>query len=69
MPVSGPRRFLFVLPDAGGNVPPTVAVARRLIRRGHQVRVLGHASLRACFEAVGCAFAPFRLAPAKPERW
>ncbi|MBA2438404.1 MAG: glycosyltransferase family 1 protein, partial [Acidimicrobiia bacterium] len=61
--MSGPRRFLFVLPDAGGNVPPTVAVARRLIRRGHQVRVLGHASLRACFEAVGCAFAPFRLAP------
>lgn len=57
------RRFLFVLPDAGGNVPPTVALARRLVRRGHDVRVLGHESLRSCFEAVGCAFASFRRAP------
>jgi MGT family glycosyltransferase len=61
--VSGSRRFLFVLPDAGGNVPPTLALARRLVGRGHKIRVLGHTCLRRRFEAAGCAFAPFRRAP------
>ena len=39
------RRFLFVTFDAGGNVTPTLALVRRLVRRGHEVRVLGNSAL------------------------
>lgn len=62
------RRFLFVLWEGGGNVAPQLAVARRLAARGHTVRVLGEACLRADVEACGCAFAPFAHAPSRPDR-
>lgn len=35
---------LFVTWDGGGNVPPAVALAHELVRRGHSVRLLGHPS-------------------------
>jgi len=38
-------RFLFALWQGGGTVLPQVALAKRLARRGHDVRVLGPASL------------------------
>ena len=37
-------RFLFVTWDGGGNVPPATALAHELVRRGHDVRFVGHAS-------------------------
>lgn len=68
LPTAEPRRFLFVMWEGGGNVAPQIAVAGKLVRRGHRVRVLGEACLREDVEASGCAFVPFRHAPSRPDR-
>jgi hypothetical protein len=34
------KHFLFVMFEGGGNVPPQLGIARRLVGRGHVVRVL-----------------------------
>jgi MGT family glycosyltransferase len=57
------RRFLFVMFEGGGNVPPQLGVARRLVERGHAVRVLGDRAIEADVRAARCEFAPYRLAP------
>ncbi len=44
--------------DGGGNLPPTLAIARELAARGHGVRVLGHRSQRSTLEAAGLAVVP-----------
>jgi len=41
------RRFLFVTFDGGGNVSPALGLVRRLVRRGHEVRVMGNSTLAA----------------------
>jgi len=56
-------RFLFATWVGGGNVPPTLAIARQLRGRGHSVRVLGPRSLRPQVEAAGCAFAAYAHVP------
>jgi hypothetical protein len=56
------RRFLFVTFDAGGNVPPTLALVRRLVRRGHEVRVLGNSALAARITDRGGIFRAFARA-------
>ena len=56
-------RFLFVVWDGGGNVPQPLALARRLVGRGHTVEVIGSRSLAERFTAAGCRFTAFRLAP------
>lgn len=38
-------RFLFVVPPLTGHTLPTVAVARELVRRGHEVAWAGHADI------------------------
>lgn len=48
--------FLFVTWDGGGNVPPATALARELVRRGHAVRFLGHASQERALTAEGFTF-------------
>jgi len=52
-------RFLFVTWDAGGNVPPTLILARRLLDRGHSVRILGPRTLRERIAATGSTFRAF----------
>lgn len=52
-------RILFVTPQAGGNVPPTLAIAERLLTDGHDVRVIGHPALESVFTGVGVAFRCF----------
>jgi UDP:flavonoid glycosyltransferase YjiC (YdhE family) len=59
----GPVRVLQVLWDGGGNVTPQLVIARRLIERGHEVRVLGHRSLHSRVTAAGAAFAAYERAP------
>jgi UDP:flavonoid glycosyltransferase YjiC (YdhE family) len=58
-------RIVSVLPHAGGNVPPTLAILRVLAARGHEVEVLGHAQLAERVSDTGLAFTPFRHA----RRW
>ena len=55
--------FLFVTWDGGGNIPPTVTIATRLIDRGHSVRVLGPRSLQPRVEAAGGAFTGYERVP------
>lgn len=52
-------RVLQSLYDAGGGVPPQLAVTRRLVERGHDVRVLAHETLRARVAACGAQLVPF----------
>jgi UDP:flavonoid glycosyltransferase YjiC (YdhE family) len=48
--------FLFVTWDGGGNVPPATALAGALVRRGHSIRVLGHASQEDAITSTGLRF-------------
>jgi UDP:flavonoid glycosyltransferase YjiC (YdhE family) len=61
-------RFLFVLWEGGGNVPPQLGIARRLLARRHQVRVLGDPCLEADVRAAGADFAAFTRAPHRLDR-
>jgi UDP:flavonoid glycosyltransferase YjiC (YdhE family) len=54
--------ILFATAHAGGNVPPTRAIAAELARRGHTVRVIGHAALATTFEGSGVEFVAYRRA-------
>ena len=56
-------RFLFATWEGGGNVLPTLAIARQLRGRGHSVRVLGPRSLRLQIEGAGCAFSAYARVP------
>lgn len=47
------RHYLFGLTDGGGTVPPEAAVVRRLVERGHRVRVLAEESMAADVLATG----------------
>ncbi len=48
--------FLLVTWWGGGNVEPQVAIARRLVARGHRLRVLGSARLAPRFAGEGIGF-------------
>jgi MGT family glycosyltransferase len=56
-------RYLFAMWDGGGAVPPELGVARRLISRGHEVRVVGDPTLRDQALGIGAGFAPWVAAP------
>jgi UDP:flavonoid glycosyltransferase YjiC (YdhE family) len=61
------REFLFVLWAGGGNVPPQLAIARRLVARGNHVRMLAPAVLRESIEAAGIVFEPYGETPEHDE--
>jgi MGT family glycosyltransferase len=63
-----PRRFLFVEWEGGGNLPPALGLARRLVARGHEVRVLSEPCNEAEVLAAGCAFIPYRRAPHRADK-
>jgi MGT family glycosyltransferase len=56
-------RYLFALVDSGGTVPPELAVARRLVERGHTVTVAGSALMEPEVAATGAAFRVWPTAP------
>ncbi|MDQ3934925.1 MAG: glycosyltransferase, partial [Actinomycetota bacterium] len=56
-------RVLQVIWDGGGNTAPQLAIARALVGRGHEVRVLGHRAQRQKIEAAGAEYVPYRHAP------
>jgi MGT family glycosyltransferase len=49
--------------DGGGNTAPQLAIARTLVARGHDVRMLGHGVQQAKVEATGARFLSYRHAP------
>lgn len=57
---------LIVTWDGGGNVDPALGIAAELMRRGHNVRVLGHPQQRGKIEGASFAFQPFTHAPLWP---
>jgi MGT family glycosyltransferase len=57
------RHYLCPMWEGGGNVPPILGVARRLIARGHAVTVLGDPTIQVEAEQFGCRFLPWRRAP------
>jgi MGT family glycosyltransferase len=59
---------LFVLWEGGGNVPVQLALAKGLVERGHEVRVLTEDCLAADVAAAGCRFEPFVEAPNRASR-
>jgi MGT family glycosyltransferase len=63
-----PRSVLFVLWEGGGNVPPILALARRLVERGHAVRVMSDPCNEAEVTAAGCTFVPYTLAPHRHDK-
>lgn len=58
-----PLRILMALWEGGGNVPPELGVARRLIDRGHKVHVLADPTIKIAAEAAGCSFSPWQRGP------
>ncbi|HTZ64502.1 MAG TPA: glycosyltransferase [Solirubrobacteraceae bacterium] len=62
------KRFLFVMWEGGGNVPMQLGVARKLVARGHEVRVLAEPSIEEDVRAAGATFASFTNAPHRSER-
>ncbi|OBA70774.1 hypothetical protein A5641_11925 [Mycobacterium sp. 1554424.7] len=52
-----------VLWSGGGSVPPQLAVAKRLVRAGHEVSILAPRSLTATAQASGAIVEPYRRAP------
>src|SRR5258705_4551471 len=62
------RRFLFAMWDGGGNVPPAIGLARRLIARGHSVRLLADPTLAAEARAIGADHTSWVTAPHRKSR-
>jgi MGT family glycosyltransferase len=61
-------RFLFALVDGGGNVPPELHAARRLIERGHAVTVITDDSAAADVRSSGANLRRWTRAPNRPDR-
>ncbi len=57
------RRFLLTCHDAGGTVPPMLALAESLVLAGHDVVILSQPSVRLRAEAAGCTFVAFSKIP------
>src|SRR5262245_37463624 len=58
-------RFLLTTWEGGGVVPPEMGVVRRLVARGHQVRVLADPAVEPAARAAGAEFSSWVLAPFK----
>lgn len=56
-------RFLFLIVEGGGNVPVQLAIARRLVGRGHEVHVLSDRAAAPAVQQAGCTYHPFVCAP------
>ena len=63
-----PLKFLFATAHLGGNVSPVMPVVRRLVERGHSVRVMSDALNRPDAQAVGARFESWTRAPNRLDR-
>lgn len=62
------RRFLFALWEGGGNVPPQLELARRLVQRGHRVRIMSDQCNEPEARAAGCEFVAYTRAPSRRDK-
>jgi len=62
------RRYVFAVVDGGGNVPPELSAARRLVERGHAVTVLAEDSIACDVRATGATLRRWARAPNRPDR-
>jgi MGT family glycosyltransferase len=62
------RRFLLATWEGGGSVAPAVTVARKLVERGHHVRVMADACIGPESAAAGAEFVPWTRAPSRTDR-
>ncbi len=53
------QSYLFITWEGGGNVPPVLGLAQRLVARGHRVRILTEPCLSLAVRAIGAEFIPF----------
>lgn len=63
-----PRSFLFVLWEGGGNVPPILGLARRLVERGHVVRVISDPCNKSEVLSAGATFVSYTHAPHRHDK-
>jgi len=63
-----PKNFLFVLWEGGGNVPPILGLAKRMIARGHKVTVISDPCNEPEAKAAGCDFFPYTTAPHRYDK-
>jgi len=54
--------------EGGGNVPPTLGAARRLLARGHRVRIMADSVIGPEALAAGADFIPWTRAPNRMDR-
>jgi MGT family glycosyltransferase len=67
--MSGTRKsFLMTVWEGGGNVPPVLAVARKLRDAGHDVRIMSDACNGPEISAAGAEFRPWVKAPSRPDK-
>lgn len=62
------RSFLFATWEGGGNIPPMLTVVRKLVARGHRVRVMSDSCNRPECEAAGAEFVAWTRAPSRVDR-
>lgn len=62
------KNYLFTTWEGGGNIAPVITVARKLLQRGHRVRLMSDEANREDADAAGIAFSPWQEAPSRPDR-
>jgi len=62
------RTILMPVWEGGGNVPPVLAAARKLLAAGHSVRILSDACNGPEVLATGAAFTAWTHAPSRPDK-
>ena len=65
---SSRRSFVFTHWEGGGNTPPMLSIVRRLVARGHAVRILSDPCNREEAEAAGASFASWTRAPHRSDK-
>jgi MGT family glycosyltransferase len=62
------RSYIFTIWEGGGNVPPQLALVRRMVQRGHRVRVMSDLCNQDEVRAAGAEFVAWTRAPSRPDK-
>lgn len=67
-PATPGKTFLVAHWEGGGNTPPMLGIVRRLLQRGHAVRVISDPCNRPDVEGAGASFASWTRAPRRLDK-